>query len=238
MSEFCHCMNPETWSINAHFIAPNPITSLNPVSVCPCVHPSAYVGPFSSVIGDVTVDKNVFIAPLVSVRADEGTPFYIGEDSNLQDGVILHGLAHGRVEADGREYSIFIGSRVSCAHGCIVHGPCLLASGVFVGFRAIVFDAVVGGGSYISAGALVTGGVTIAEGRFVAPGMIVDTQQEADALPEVSEAQHEFAEEVIHVNTEFPRAYAKLFGPTRCSCGLACTPHGCAVCDSPPCGER
>lgn len=238
--QFCrHFSAPQTWNINAHFIAPNPPTSMDKEAVCPCVHPTAYVGPFSSVIGDVTVGGDVFIAPLVSVRADEGTPFFIGEDSNLQDGVILHGLAHGRVIVAGKEYSIFIGRRVSCAHGCIIHGPCLLGDDVFVGFNAIVFNAAVGRGSYISTGALVTGGVRIAEKRFVPPGMMVDTQQQADALPAVPKDQSEFAKEVIHVNTEFPSAYSLMFGATRCSCGLACDPCtiGRVVCEEPMCSE-
>ena len=230
---------PQTWNLGAHFIAPNPPTSFNSESICPCVHSSAYVGPFSSVIGDVTVAENVFIAPLVSVRADEGAPFYIGEDSNLQDGVILHGLAHGRVIAAGKEYSIFIGRRVSCAHGCIIHGPCLLGDDVFVGFNAIVFNAAVGSGSYVSIGALVTGGVRIAQKRFVPPGMIIDTQQQADALPPVPRDQSEFAKEVIHVNTEFPCAYSLMFGATRCSCGLACDPCtiGRVICEEPMCNQ-
>ena len=217
---------PQTWNLNAHFIAPNPETSFNPQSVCPHVHPSAYVGPFSSVIGDVTLGRNVFVAPLVSVRADEGTPFYIGEDTNLQDGVILHGLEHEYVNVGGREYSIHIGSRVSCAHGSLIHGPCRLGNNVFVGFNAIVFGAVVGAGSYVSAGALVTGGIRVPDGRFVPPYAIVDTQELADALPLVPQSQAEFARAVIRVNTEFPGAYAMMFGPTRCSCGVTCDPGG------------
>ncbi len=94
-------------NINAHFIAPNPPTSLNPCSVYPCIDSTVYVSAFSSIIGDATICKNVFIAPNVSIRADEGTPFYIGSNTNIQDGAILHGLAHGRVIHDGKKYSIY-----------------------------------------------------------------------------------------------------------------------------------
>lgn len=217
-------MQPQTWNPNAPYIAPNPVTPLNPASVCPHIHPTAYISPLTSVIGDVTVGPNVFIAPLVSIRADEGTPFYIDEDTNVQDGVILHGLEHGGIEVDGRRYSIYIGRRVSCAHGCIIHGPCGLGDDVFVGFNAIVFDAIVGDGSYTAFGALVTGGVRVGLNRFVPPYAIIDTQAKADALPPVPQSQADFAREVIHVNTEFPGAYSMMFGPTRCSCGLACCP--------------
>ncbi|GAA3325448.1 hypothetical protein GCM10020331_057390 [Ectobacillus funiculus] len=35
------------------------------------------------------ITDNVYVAPNVSIRADEGTPFYIGSNTNLQDGVIF-----------------------------------------------------------------------------------------------------------------------------------------------------
>ena len=214
-----------TFNLNAHFIAPNPPTSFNPRSIWPRLHPTAYVGPFSSVIGDVRIGENVFIAPNVSIRADEGTPFYIDSNTNIQDGVILHGLEHGRVLFNGQGYSIYIGKEVSCTHGCIIHGPCKLGDRVFVGFHAIVLNAIVGEGSYISTNALVTGGIRIAQNRYVPAGAIIETQDQANALGSVPESQEEFAQEVQHVNQQFPRAYSFLFGKTKCSCGLACDCH-------------
>lgn len=212
----------ETFNINAYFIAPNPSTSFNPKSVNPIIDSTAYVGPFSSIIGDVTIGKNVFIAPTVSIWADEGFPFYIGSYTNIQDGVILHGLKDGRVMHNNRKYSIYIGEHVSCAHGCIIHGPCKINSNVFVGFNAIVFNAVIGEGCYISINALVTGGIIIKPNRFIPTGAMIDTQEKADKLRPVPQSDSEFAEEVQHINNEFPSAYSLLFGKTKCSCGIAC----------------
>ena len=217
---FCKPLGPI--NLYAHFIGPNPITSFNPESIAPSIDPTSFVGPFSTIIGDVTIRKNVFIAPNVSIRADEGTPFHIGSDTNIQDGVILHGLKEGRVCVGDREFSIFIGKDVSCTHGCIIHGPCKLENHVFVGFNAIVYNAIVGEGSYVSTKALVTGGVIIAPHRFILSGSIIDTQAKADALGPVPASQEEFAEEVLRVNREFPSAYSLMFGSIRCSCGLAC----------------
>ena len=45
----------------------------------PKIHETAYVHSFSNIIGDVHIGSNVMIAPGTSIRADEGTPFYIGE---------------------------------------------------------------------------------------------------------------------------------------------------------------
>ena len=208
-----HCFKP--------FISPNPITSFNPVQISPKIHKSAFISPFTSVIGDVVIRKNVYVAPLVSIRADEGTPFYIGSNTNLQDGVILHGLLNKFVNVDEKEYSIFISREVSVAHGALVHGPCYIGEKVFVGFKAIVYDAIVERGAFISNNAVVTNGVHIAENRFVPPGAYIDSQQKADALSRVPADSKEFAKEVQRVNQEFPASYHLLFGENRCSCGVA-----------------
>lgn len=214
-----------SWNINAHFIAPNPKTKTNPRSVHPSIDDTAYVGPFSTIIGDVTVRENVFVAPNVSIRADEGTPFYVNHDTNIQDGVILHGLASQYVCYEGKKFSIYIGKHVSCAHGCLIHGPCKIGDHAFIGFHAIVMNAIIGEGCYLSPNVLVTGGVKVLPNRFLPAGIIVDKQEVADRLRPVPQSEHEFAHEVQRVNQQFPHAYSLMFGDTKCSCGLTCHSH-------------
>ncbi len=48
----------------ARFISPNPVTSINPVERFPSIRPTAYVSPFTSVIGDVRICDNVYVAPV------------------------------------------------------------------------------------------------------------------------------------------------------------------------------
>ncbi|ULT59313.1 carbonate dehydratase [Neobacillus drentensis] len=203
------------------FISSNPITSFNPVPRFPTIDKTAFISQFSSVIGDVTIKNNVYVAPNVSIRADEGTPFYIGSNTNLQDGVILHGLLNRKISVGPKSFSIFIGNQVSIAHRALVHGPCFIGDKVFVGFNAIVYNAIVGKGSFISYNAVVTNGVRIPPNRFVPPGANIDTQAKADALSPVPEDSREFAMEVQRVNQEFPASYHVLLGKNRCSCGLA-----------------
>lgn len=203
------------------FISPNPITSFNPVQRYPKIDKTAFVSQFSSVIGDVTINNNVYVAPNVSIRADEGTPFYIGANTNIQDGVILHGLLNRRISVGSKRYSIFIGNQVSVAHGALVHGPCFIGDKVFVGFNAIVYNAIVGKGSFISYNAVVTNGVRIPPNRFIPPGANIDSQEKANALSRVPEDSREFAREVQRVNQEFPASYHLLFGENRCSCGIS-----------------
>ena len=194
------------------FISPNPITSFNPVQRYPKIDKTAFVSQFTSVIGDVTIRNNVYVAPNVTIRADEGTPFYIGSNTNLQDGVILHGLLNKRISVGEKRYSIFIGNEVTIAHGALVHGPCYIGDKVFVGFKSIVYNAIVGKGSFISYNAVVTNGVRVPPNRFVPPGAHIDSQEKADALSPVPQDSKEFAHEVQRVNQEFPASYHLLLG--------------------------
>lgn len=66
----------------------------------PQIDETAYVHSFSNLIGDVKVRAKVLIAPGTSIRADEGTPFYLGEQTTIQDGVVIHGLEQGKVVGD------------------------------------------------------------------------------------------------------------------------------------------
>lgn len=204
----------------APFISPSPITSFNPIQRYPKIDKTAFISPFSSVIGDVRIKDNVYVAPNVSIRADEGTPFYIGSNTNLQDGVILHSLLNKFISVGGKGYSIYIGNEVSIAHGALIHGPCYIGSKTFVGFKSIVYNAIIGEGTFISYNAVVTNGVRIPANRFVPPGANIDTQEKANALCRVPKDDEEFAREVQRVNQEFPASYNLLFGSHRCSCGM------------------
>ena len=92
----------------------------------PKIHDTAYVHSFSNIIGDVHIGSNVMIAPGTSIRADEGTPFYIGGGSNIQDGVVIHGLEQGRVKGDDdKSYSVWVGKNTSLTHMSLIHGPAI-----------------------------------------------------------------------------------------------------------------
>lgn len=210
------------FNIYSYFVGSNPLTSANPTPIFPKVNKTAFLSPFTYIVGDVTIRKNTFVGPFVSIRADEGSPFYIGSNCNLQDGVILHGLKNRHMEVNQKKYSIYISDEVSCAHGALIHGPCHIDKNVFIGFKAIVYHARIGEGSFIASGAVVTGGVTLKPGSFVPPGAHIDTQKKADSLSKVPNNELEFALEVQRVNQEFPSAYSMLFGKDRCTCGLSC----------------
>ncbi|WP_013322958.1 ribulose bisphosphate carboxylase small subunit [Gloeothece verrucosa] len=181
----------------------------------PQIDESAYVHSFSNLIGDVKVGPNVLIAPGTSIRADEGTPFYIGESTNIQDGVVIHGLEKGRVVGDdSKEYSVWIGKQSCITHLALIHGPAYIGDECFIGFRSTVFNARVGRGCIIMMHALIQD-VEIPPGKYVPSGAIITNQQQADRLPDVNESDRAFANHVVEINEALRAGY-------RCAEDLAC----------------
>jgi len=179
---------------------------LGQIRETPRPSPSAYVHPAATVIGRVVLGDHVHIAADTSVRADEGSPFFIGPNTNIQDGVVMHALKDKRVMVGGEGWAIYVGKNVSIAHDALVHGPCYIGDETFVGFKAVVHDSVVGARCFIGIGAVVVG-VEVPDGRFVPHGRIVDTDDAVAALPHVSDVQREFNEDVVEVNRGLAVAY-------------------------------
>jgi carbon dioxide concentrating mechanism protein CcmM len=181
----------------------------------PKVDPSAYIHSFSNVIGDVRIDPKVLVAPGTSIRADEGTPFFIGEGTNIQDGVVIHGLEEGRIVGDdGESYSVWVGKKSSIAHMALIHGPAYVGDDCFIGFRSTVFNARVGNGCIVMMHVLIQD-VEIPPGKYVPSGAIITNQQQADRLPDVQKDDMKFARHVIGINEALRSGY-------RCAGDVAC----------------
>ncbi|APB34000.1 carbon dioxide concentrating mechanism protein CcmM [Gloeomargarita lithophora Alchichica-D10] len=181
----------------------------------PRIDPTAFVHSFSNIIGDVRIGAEVLVAPGTSIRADEGSPFHIGAGTNLQDGVIIHGLEQGRVTGeDGQAYSVWIGEDSSITHGVLVHGPAYVGKNCFIGFRSMVFNARVNDGCIVMMHCLIQD-VEIPAGRFVASGTVITMQQQADRLPPVSPEDVAFAQHVVGINDALRAGY-------RCAANIEC----------------
>ncbi len=174
-----------------------PITSWNRKGGKPLVSDKAYVDETAVLIGEVIVGEDVYIAPNVVLRADEGAPIVVKEGSNLQDGVIVHALKGSKV---------VVGPLCSVAHGVILHGPVELVENVFVGFRAVLFKTKIGRGCFIGHNATVIG-VNIPDERSLADGTLVKAGTELISFPRVSVDQEEFKKEVLLVNQELCWGY-------------------------------
>lgn len=173
----------------------------------PKIDETAYVHAMSNIIGDVRVSENVLVAPGTSIRADEGAPFYIGESSNIQDGVVIHGLEKGRVIGDDHEsYSVWIGKNSCITHMALIHGPAYVGENCFIGFRSTVFNARVGSGCIVMMHALIQD-VEIPPGKYVPSGAVITNQQQADRLSDVQESDKQFAHHVVQINEALRAGY-------------------------------
>lgn len=204
-------------ALKPNMVHTNVHTDFNPTVEFPTIDASAYVHPQASVIGNVTIGKRVLIAPQAAVRGDEGQPIFIGDESNVQDGVVLHALeteSHGKaveknlMEVGGKKYAVYIGQRVSLAHQSQVHGPAVVEDDTFVGMQALVFKARVGKNCVLEPRALLMG-VTLAAGRYVPAGTVLTKQADADTMPEITD-DYPFKtinQGVLHVNTKLANGY-------------------------------
>jgi carbonic anhydrase/acetyltransferase-like protein (isoleucine patch superfamily) len=192
-------------------------TSFSPEISEPDIDPTAYVHPLAAVIGAVHIGRRVMVSPAASVRGDEGQPLWVGDESNVQDGVILHALEtwdngeaveSNLVTVEGEKFAIHVGERVSLAHQVHIHGPASIGDDTFVGMQSMVFKSQVGNNCVIEPKSLVMG-VTIADGHYVPAGSVIKTQEDADNLPQITSdyAFKDLNEGVVHVNVHLADAY-------------------------------
>ncbi|HBB35736.1 MAG TPA: carbon dioxide-concentrating mechanism protein CcmM [Cyanobacteria bacterium UBA8803] len=173
----------------------------------PEIHETAFVHSFSNIIGNVRIAENVLVSPGTSIRADEGGPFYIGAGSNIQDGVVIHGLEEGRVIGDDQKaYAVWIGKNTSITHMSLIHGPAYIGDDCFIGFRSTVFNARIGKGCIVMMHALVQD-VEIPPGKYVPSGAVINNQQQADRLPDVQDEDRLFAYHVVACNDALRSGY-------------------------------
>ena len=201
-------------------LRPNVSTSFNPDIESPVIGAGSYVDRLSSVIGNVSLGKGVFVAPFASIRGDEGQPIMIGDGSNVQDGVVVHALEtvedgeiieKNLVTVGAKKYAVYVGKNVSLAHQSQIHGPAAVGDNTFVGMQVLVFKATIGKNVVIEPGARVIG-VNVPAERYVPAGAVITTQAQADALPEIT-PDYQFATlnaGVLHVNQSLADAYLKL----------------------------
>jgi len=133
-----------------------------------------WIAPTASVMGNVILKRNASIWWGAIARGDND-PIEIGENSNVQDGSVLH-TDHGS--------PLTIGSNVTIGHMVMLHG-CAIGDGSLIGIGSIVLNgAKIGRNCLIGAGALITEGKEIPDNSMVmgAPGKVVREIGEQHAL--------------------------------------------------------
>ena len=184
-----------------------PSTSRSKNLAEPKIHETAYVHSLSNIIGDVRIGADVTVAPGTSIRADKGSPFYIGKGTSIQDGAVIYGLEEGQVVGDDQNhYSVWIGKNASISHMALIHGPAYIGDDCFIGFRSTVFNARVGQGCIVMMHTLIQD-VEIPAGKYVPSGSVITNQQQADRLRDVEAEDKEFAQHVLGMNEALRTGY-------------------------------
>ena len=123
----------------------------------PKVDPSAFVAANATLVGDVEIAANASIWFGVILRGD-GPGIRVGENSNLQDGTVVHVAARGLMTV--------VGKNVTVGHMALLHA-CEVQDGAFIGMHSTVLDgAVVESEAMVAAGALVPPGKVVRRGEL------------------------------------------------------------------------
>ncbi|WP_269716303.1 gamma carbonic anhydrase family protein [Caulobacter sp. NIBR2454] len=124
-----------------------------------------WIAPNACVMGNVILKKNASIWFGVTLRGDND-PITIGENSNIQDGSVLH---------TDLGVPLTIGANCTIGHMVMLHG-CTIGDNSLIGIGAIVLNgARIGRNCLIGAGALIPEGKEIPDNSLVmgAPGKVV-----------------------------------------------------------------
>ncbi len=126
----------------------------------PIIGTSCFIAENATIVGDVTIGNQCSVWFNAVVRGDVNS-IIIGDQTNIQDGVVIH--------CTYQKAATVIGHHVSVGHNAIVHG-CILNNYILMGMGAIVMDhAIVEDYCIIAAGAVVLEN-TICESGFIYAG--------------------------------------------------------------------
>lgn len=128
--------------------------------VKPTLGKNVYIEESSVLYGDIYIDDDSSVWPLVAARGDVNT-IRIGKRTNIQDGTVLHVTRKTPSNPNGNPLSI--GDDVTIGHNAMLHGA-TLGNRILVGMSAIVMD-----------GAVVEDDVIIAAGALVAPNKTLES---------------------------------------------------------------
>ncbi len=160
----------------------------------PKVHPTAFVAPTATLIGDVTIHAGASIWYGAVLRAD-CAPIVIGENTNVQDNSVLH---------SSPQSTMTIGRDCTIGHQVMFHGNSI-GDRSLIGNGAVVLEWVtVGAGSIVAAQSLVPNKMDVPDGK-VASGTPARIKGDVDGMGAL----------ILEYN---PGVYANLMATHRDSC--------------------
>ncbi|MDQ5878568.1 MAG: hypothetical protein QG592_1976 [Pseudomonadota bacterium] len=148
----------------------------------PQISASAWVAPNATVIGDVRLAAGSSIWWNAVLRGDND-PISIGENSNIQDGSVLH---------TDEGVPMNIGANVTVGHLVMLHG-CTVGDGSLIGIGSIILNrAVIGRGSIVGANTLIPEGKTYPDRVLIvgSPGKVVRELNDEEVARLLGSAAH------------------------------------------------
>jgi carbonic anhydrase/acetyltransferase-like protein (isoleucine patch superfamily) len=121
------------------------------------IHETAFIHESATVLGNVALGARSSVWPGAVLRGDTDR-IEIGDDSNVQDGAVLH---------CDEGIPCIVGKRVTIGHRAVVHGA-IVEDGALIGIGAVVLN-----GARIGSGALIGAGAVVAEGAVIPPNSLV-----------------------------------------------------------------
>ncbi|MDQ3226490.1 MAG: carbonate dehydratase, partial [Chloroflexota bacterium] len=143
-------------------VSPNPVTFFNPDSVLPQIGDGVRLGEIVRVVGDVRLGNGSRVGQRTAIRADAGTPIVIGQNARIGSRVTFHALL---------ETSVSVGDNATIGDGCVLHGPLSVGNNLTCEDDCVLFRAVA------------EDNVILREGTIVPERAVIETQEQADALP-------------------------------------------------------
>ena len=151
-------------------------------NLVPSVADSNFIAPNATLIGDVVLGEHASIWFNVVIRADMEI-VNIGENTNIQDGSILH------VDTG---FPMTIGRDVTVGHKVMLHG-CTIGDNTLIGMNAVVLNgANIGKNCLIGANSLVTENMQVPDGHLVlgSPAKVVKALDDSTRAMLTKSAMH------------------------------------------------
>jgi len=157
---------------------------------------NAWVAPNATVIGDVHLGACASVWWNAALRGDND-PIHIGENSNIQDGSVLH---------TDEGVPMHIGADVTVGHLVMLHG-CTVGDGSLIGIGSVILNrAVIGNGCVVGANTLIPEGKVFPDHVLIvgSPGRVVRELSADDVIHLKHAAAHYVANAQRYKDTLTP----------------------------------
>ncbi|HJN53097.1 MAG: gamma carbonic anhydrase family protein [Pseudomonadales bacterium] len=156
-----------------------------------------FIADNATIVGSVILENNTSVWFSAVIRGDNDL-ITVGENSNVQDGAVLHADAGN---------PLTMGNGVIVGHQAMLHG-CTIGDGTLIGIQAVILEgAKIGKRCLIAANALIPEGREIPDNSLVigSPGKVVREVTE-EQLEDMQRRAVEYVEKIQRYNSELVKA--------------------------------